>query len=156
MKGFWPHLWLTNKAKVKQIPVPVGVYFHCKRMLCPPHQKKKKKMHQAFVGELTLWHTVHIPPALLEAQVRSASLCEEQWEEKSGMKKCLHPASMLRTMCFCYSLKGYSWVVAGITMCPRPLMGVSLRSGSGLGIPYRQKNMYHIAITYYRSNATRM
>lgn len=37
-------------------------------------------MHQAIAWNIvTLWHTVQIPQTLLEAQVRSASICEEQW-----------------------------------------------------------------------------
>lgn len=169
MKGYLPHLWLIKNAKVKQNPRPVIIYFHCKRMPpilplpLPPkkrgRKKKKKDMHQAISllgNTVTLWHTVQNPPTLLEAQVRSASICEEWWEERPGMKKRVHPASMLRSVCFCYSLKGYSWVVPGTTMCPRPLTGFSLRSRSLLDIPYRQKNMYHVAITYYRSNAARI
>lgn len=31
-----------------------------------------------------------------------------------------------------------------------------LRSRNGLDVPYRHKGMYHIAVTYYRSNATRI
>lgn len=124
MKGYWPHLWLINKAKVKQNPRPVIIYFHCKRMPPLPPKKRggrrgeKKEMHQAIAllgNTVTLWCMVQIAHTLLDAQVRSASICEKRWEERSGMKKCVHPASMLRSVCFCYFLKGYSWVVPGTT-----------------------------------------
>ena len=77
-------------------------------------------MHQAIAllgNTVALWRTVQIPYTLLGAQVRSASICEEQWEETSGMKKRVHPASMLISVCL---LKATPWWFLGQPCAPGP------------------------------------